>query len=115
MSIPLYMDEHVPHLITNMLRQRGVDVLTAQEDSADGTPDPELLDRATLLGRALVTSDHDFEVEAARRQRVGSWFAGVIYVALHSIPLKQCVDELELISVAGEPADLENLVRYVRI
>ena len=55
MSLPLYMDEHVHSGITDGLRQRGVDVLTVQEDDREGTPDPELLDWATELGRVLFT------------------------------------------------------------
>ena len=43
----LYMDEHVPSAITEGLRWRGVDVLTAQEDGRTGEDDPELLDRAS--------------------------------------------------------------------
>ncbi|AFY30690.1 hypothetical protein Cal7507_0188 [Calothrix sp. PCC 7507] len=34
MSVPLYMDVHVPQAITDQLRRRGVDVLTAHEDGA---------------------------------------------------------------------------------
>ena len=34
MSISLYMDVHIPAAITEALRLRGVDVITAQEDKA---------------------------------------------------------------------------------
>jgi hypothetical protein len=34
MPVALYMDVHVPRAVTNGLRQRGVDVITAQEDEA---------------------------------------------------------------------------------
>jgi hypothetical protein len=53
MTIALYMDEHVPRAITIGLRLRGVDVLTAQEDGRRNTPDADLLDRATALGRVI--------------------------------------------------------------
>jgi hypothetical protein len=53
MAIALYMDAHVPRAITIGLRIRTVDVLTAQEDSADTLPDDELLDRVTQLQRVL--------------------------------------------------------------
>ena len=36
MSIALYIDENVPRSITDGLRRRGVDVLTAQEDRREG-------------------------------------------------------------------------------
>ena len=51
MSVALYMDVHVRRAITEALRLRGVDVLTAQEDAAARLTDPDLLDRA---GNAVV-------------------------------------------------------------
>lgn len=71
MSISLYMDVHVRRAVTEGLRLRGVDVLTAQADGADGFADPELLDRATELGRVLFTQDDDLLREAKRRQQTG--------------------------------------------
>ncbi len=59
MAIKLYMDAHIPKAITNGLRLRGVDVLTAQEDNTDKLSDPELLDRATALTRVFFTFDDD--------------------------------------------------------
>jgi hypothetical protein len=40
--------------------------------------DPRLLDRAGELGRVLFSQDEDLLIEAARRQREGIHFAGVI-------------------------------------
>ncbi len=53
MSVKLYMDVHVRRAVTDGLRLRGVDVLTALEDGAAELEDPALLDRATELGRVL--------------------------------------------------------------
>ena len=49
----LYMDQHVQKAITDTLRLRGVDVLTAFEDGSHELPDPLLLTRACFvhLGR----------------------------------------------------------------
>jgi predicted nuclease of predicted toxin-antitoxin system len=79
LSLRLYMDHNVPGPITAGLRSRGVDVLTAAEDGARRMPDAQLLDRATSLGRVLVTQDADLLAEGAHRQRAGIQFAGVIY------------------------------------
>jgi len=54
MSVNLYMDVPVPVAITDQLRRRGVDVITAQEDDARRFSDSHLLDRASQLGRILV-------------------------------------------------------------
>jgi predicted nuclease of predicted toxin-antitoxin system len=108
----LYMDEHVRRAVTRALRMRGVDVLTAQEDGMEGTPDPELLQRASELGRVLFTQDDDFLVEATRRQRAGDSFAGVLY-AHQDVPVRVCIDHLELIAVACEPGEYQDRVEYL--
>ena len=79
MSVKFDRDVHVPLAVTEGLRLRSVDVLTAQEDGASTLPDPELLDRTTALGRVLFTFDDDLLREGARRQQSGEEFAGVIY------------------------------------
>ena len=59
MSFPLYFDEHVPLLLTELLRAQGHDVLTAYEAGmshqkhSDGTQ----LRYATSQGRAMFTFD----------------------------------------------------------
>ena len=53
------MDHHIHAAITEGLRQRGVDVLTAHEDGAAQLDDEELLARATQLGRVLFSQDED--------------------------------------------------------
>ncbi len=45
------MDQHVPRPVSEGLRQRGVDVVTAYEDGAFELDDPSLLARATQLTR----------------------------------------------------------------
>ncbi len=65
------MDHHVPRAITNGLRLRGADVLTAHEDGAGELRDPALLDRASELERVLFTQDDDLLTEATQRQRRG--------------------------------------------
>lgn len=113
MSVALYMDEQVHSGITEGLRQRGVDILTTQEDGRDGTPDPELLDRATELGRVIFTQDDDFLREATRRQRAGETFAGVIYAHQLRVTIGQCIDDLELIAGATKPEDYANSVQHL--
>jgi len=112
-SIALYMDEQVPKPITVGLRQRGVDVLTVQEDNHTGVPDPILLDRAAELGRVIFSQDDDFLTEAHRRQVEGINFAGVIYAHQQNVSIGDCVRDLELIAKACEPVDCTNRVQYL--
>ncbi len=110
MSIKLYINVNVPSSITEGLRVRSVDVVTAQEDGASTLPDPELLNRATAQGRVLVTHDDDLLREGARRQMAGELFAGVIYAHQLNITIGQCVHDLELIAKIGDPEDLAGQV-----
>jgi len=80
------MDVHVRRAITEGLRRRDVDVLTAQEDGSRRLRDPELLDRAIILGRAVFSQDEDMLREASRRQAASEPFAGVIYAINYALP-----------------------------
>jgi hypothetical protein len=51
----LYADEDFSYPVVEELRRLGHDVLTVQEDGIRGTPDPGVLARAHLLGRAVLT------------------------------------------------------------
>jgi|APFre7841882724_1041349.scaffolds.fasta_scaffold333574_1 predicted nuclease of predicted toxin-antitoxin system len=69
MLLPLDMDVHVPKVLTDALRRHGLDVLTSQEDGTTRADDPDLLARATALGRVLFTQDQDFLRIAAEWQQ----------------------------------------------
>jgi Domain of unknown function (DUF5615) len=112
-SVALYMDVHVPSAITNGLRLRGVDVLMSQEDSTRERTDSELLDRATALHRLLFTQDEDLLREAAQRQERGETFAGVVYAHQLRVSIGQCIQDLEVVALAGEPEDFANRVEYL--
>lgn len=112
MSLPLLMDVHMPQAVTDGLRRRGVDVLTAQEDGSRRLADPALLDRAAELGRAVFTQDEDFLVEAARRQESAAPFAPVFY-AHQRVSLRRCLDILEVYGLLGTWDELANQVIYI--
>ena len=63
--------------ITEQLRRRGVDVLTAIEDGAATLEDDQLLARASELGRVLFTQDIRFKALAPRLATSGESFWGV--------------------------------------
>ena len=113
MPLGLYMDVHIPRAVTNDLRRRGVDVITAQQDDAATLDDSQLLHRATALNRTLYTQDDDLLAEAHKRQTEGVDFAGVIYShQLHS-PVGRCVSDLELIAKSCEVEDLMNRIEFI--
>jgi hypothetical protein len=75
--------------------------------------DPRLLDRAGELGRVLFSQDEDLLIEAARRQREGIHFAGVIYTPQLELSVGQFIEELEILAKAGLPTDFVNRVQYL--
>ena len=113
MSLALYLDHNVHSGITQGLRARGVAVLTAEVDNAAHLPDPDLLDRATALGRVLFSQDKDLLREGARRQQSGEPFAGVIYAHQLHVPIGRCLDDLELLAKACYPAEFVGRVEYL--
>jgi hypothetical protein len=112
-SVSLYMDVHIPGEVTAELRRRGVDVRTAQEDGRRTASDPSLLDRATELGRALVTFDHHLLGEAKRRQLSGSAFAGVVHCKPRWMTTGELVEQLLIVCVAGDADYMRNHVQWL--
>jgi predicted nuclease of predicted toxin-antitoxin system len=113
MTVALYMDHHVARQVTTGIRLRGVDVITAYEDGAQRMSDPALLERATALGRVLVTQDEDLLREGGLRQQQGVPFAGVVYARQRSVSIGKLVIDLELIANIYDPPDVANQVIYL--
>jgi hypothetical protein len=107
------MDVHVPRAITEGLRLRGVDVLTAQEDGRGTLDDSALLDRVTTLGWVLFSHDRDMLAEAAGRHRERVAFSGLIYAHPTRVSTGGCVRDLELLAKACTQKDFEGRVEYL--
>jgi predicted nuclease of predicted toxin-antitoxin system len=113
MAVGVYMDVHIPRAVTNGLRLRGVDVLTAQEDKTITLTDAQLLERATELGRILYSQDDDLLVEAHFRLQNNIEFSGVVYSHQLNSPIGRCVEDLEIIAKTLEPKDIENRIEFI--
>lgn len=87
-------------------------MLTAWEDGAAAFSDPDLLDRASALGRVLVTQDDGLPAEATRRQADGLHFSGVVYAHQLRVSIGKFVQDLDLIATTGEREDLRDYVMY---
>jgi len=112
-ALKLYFDHHIPKAIALGLHLRKVDVLTAYEDGSHELPDDDLLDRATSLGRVLVTQDDDLLAEAKKRQQAGTAFSGVIYSHQDDISIGQSIHDLQIITEAGTENDVANLMTFL--
>ena len=113
MGVALYMDVHVPEAVAEQLRRRQVDVLTAIEDAAAELSDDLLLNRASQLGRVVVTFDIRFKAMAESWQRTGKPFAGLIYAHPLRVSIGQLVQNLELIAKATEQTEWVGWVEHL--
>jgi hypothetical protein len=113
LSLPLYMDHHVPSAITRGLRRRGLDVLTAAEDGAATSEDETLLARATELGRILFSQDDDLLAVAARRLEEGREFAGLVYGHQLAVTIGKAVRDLEIVARVLDPAEIRNRIEFL--
>lgn len=113
MAVTFYMDVHVPQPITDQLRSRGVDVLTAIGDGCEESPDDELLERARELGRVIFTQDIRFRALAETWQGQNRPFAGLVYGHQLGGTIGQYVNDLFLIAEASEPDEWENTVGHL--
>jgi hypothetical protein len=107
------MDHHVHAAITEGLRRRGVDVVTACEDGAAHMDDSELFTRATQLDRVLFSQDRDMLVLAEQWLQEGSEFAGLVYAHQLSVTIGQAVRDLALIAQALDPEDMRNRIQFI--
>jgi len=107
----LYADENVPARLTEALRQLGHDVLTAHEDGRANQMinDPDVLARATQLGRAVVTNNRkDFH----RLHRAGPNHAGL--VTYTDDPDRSAIAQRINAAISGLPSLAGQLVPVVR-
>lgn len=113
MNVRFYMDVHIPQAITDALRRRGIDVLRAAEDGAHELPDDELLERATELGRVLVTQDIRFKVLAHSWQEIGRPFAGLIFGHQLHGTIGAYVEDLSIVALASDAEEWMNMVDHI--
>jgi hypothetical protein len=107
------MDQHVPSAVTQGLRIRGVDVVTAQDGGTSDWDDERLLSRANKLRRVFYSQDRDFLAIANNCLNSGRDFPGLVYAHQLSITIGQAVNELELIAIALDIDDMRNTVQFI--
>jgi len=106
--ITFYMDEHVPATVSQGLRRRGVDVLTAQEASMVAVPDEQHLTLAVREGRIVFTQDADF----LRRHTDNYPHRGMVYAPQRTAP-GTMVRGLMLIYEVLSPDDMIGHVEFL--
>ncbi len=67
----------------------------------------------SAVAAAIFTADDDLLAEAAHRQQAGILFGGVVYGHQRRVSIGQCIGDLEIITKAGAPGDIDNVVIYL--
>lgn len=107
--IRFFMDQHIPWAVSQGLRHRGVDVLTAQDGERCSRPDAEQLEFATADERVMVTFDPDYLALHAR----GVEHAGIAWCEERKYTIGQLVHALFLVYSVLTRDDMRNHVEYL--
>lgn len=108
-AIRFYLDQHVPSLVARGLRQRGVDVLTAQEAGRCALSDCEQLAFAAGEGRVMVTFDADYLQLAT----AGVEHAGIAYCHPTKYDARHLLRVLLVLHGVMDGAEMRNHVEYL--
>jgi hypothetical protein len=112
-TLGLYFDQHVPGPITAGLRRQKIDVLTAEEDGRKTREDESLFERATALGRVMVTNDDDFLRIAAAWMAEGRHFAGLAFIKSQQIPFGKVIDDLLLLASVYSAEEMTDRIEHL--
>jgi hypothetical protein len=103
------MDQHFPGPVTQGLRLRGIDVLTAQEAGRCGLPDQDQLAFGTREERVMVTFDSDF----LALHQSGPSHAGIAWCPQQKYGIGMLVQLLELLHGIAGRDQMRNHVEYL--
>lgn len=115
MSIRFQADNDLKFGIVQAIRrwEPTIDFASAQESGLDDVGDPEVLNRAALEGRVLVSHDHRTMIEHFRaRLAAGSTSPGLLIVS-QGAPIGEVVEALLYLWALSDPNDLRDQVYYL--
>ena len=107
-KIRFYADEHIAKAVIRGLRQRGVDILAAQETDMLSASDAEHFKQAQRDNRVIVTQDDDF----LRFHAAGKTHSGIVY-APQGISIGEMIQGLLLISQALDAEEMQDQVEFL--
>ena len=100
------MDQHFPGPVTEGIRRRGIDVLSAQEADRCGLPDNDQLAFATSEERIMVTFDSDYLV----LHQAGTAHAGIAWCPQDKYGFGMLVQMLELLHAVADRDSMRDRV-----
>jgi hypothetical protein len=112
LPLRLYADECVDGRIVAGLRRRGIDVATAADEGLRSATDPQHMERATALGRIVVSADRDFLVIVADQRARGVPFPGLFYI-LQGTPVGEAIRAIADAAEILDPPEMNNWVEWI--
>ena len=113
MSPTFYFDHNMPEAALHELRRQGVSMLSAKEDGMAEADDESLMERASALGRVMVTEDDDFTRITARWQREGREFPGLLIIPQSRLSIGMIVENVLLFARAMDAEEMVNRVEFL--
>ena len=108
-AISLYLDENLSPKIAGQLQLRGIDAVSVRDLGMLGDLDTTHLQKATELGRVLVTGDVDFLRLAAE----GFQHTGIVFGIQDNHSVGDWVKKLELICFVYSADEFIDHVEYL--
>jgi hypothetical protein len=111
----LVADENVNQFIVRglLLRNRGIDIVTAREVGLIKTPDPEILAWAAEHGRIVLTHDQrTMAAHAHARVARGELMPGII-IAAQALSIAAVIEDLNLMHECGDMQEWSGLVTFL--
>jgi Domain of unknown function (DUF5615) len=107
--ICFFMDQHFPGPVTQELRLRGIDVLTAQDAGRCGQQDADQLAFGLTQERVMVTFDSDY----LALHNSGVAHAGIAWCPQQKYGIGMLVQLLELLHGVADRDSMKNHVEYL--
>jgi Domain of unknown function (DUF5615) len=104
-----YFDQHYSSQVSQGLRGRGIDVLTAQDAGRCGLPDPDQLAFATAEDRVMATFDTDY----LALHQGGVSHAGIAWCPATKYSIGKLIQLLFLLHGTTDRDTMRNRVEYL--
>ena len=106
--IRFYLDDNISRAVTAALRQRGIDVFTAQEVDMLGTTDDQHLAFAAAQRCVIITQN----IDGLQWHVSGMWHKGIVY-ASPDASVDEMVHGLTLIHTSLSAEDMVSHVEFI--
>jgi len=109
----LYTDEHVPTVIAEQLRRRGIDAESARDAGNLGLLDEDQLAYATHRQAVLFTHDTDFLRLASEWKQSGKEHWGILFAPARRYSIGESIRRLVEYALLLDAEDMRNCVEFL--